>query len=162
MPAPLSIIIPMSRTDAIGLGPTLGALSEGVFDGIVREVILAAPARDEKLSEIAEETGARLTVQAGPVAKRMHAAEQIALGDWTLSLSPGTILPPGWPLAARAHIQHSPGMRAAFRLSGYGGFRASMATRVFGAPALSQGVLSPASGPVARTVVLLRSSVTVV
>jgi hypothetical protein len=152
LPAPLSLVVALPNLKGDALGPTLGAFAEGVFDGLVREVILVTPHRDRMLADIVEETGARLVQGQGSVGQLLHTGVKATVGEWSLSMPMGTVLQPGWSVAARNHLQKRPGQRAAFMLSGSGGFRAAVATRLFAAPMQVQPVLAPKHGTPPRKV----------
>lgn len=148
--------------DKASLGPSLGGLAEGVFDGLVREVILVSPYRTQTVVDIAEETGARLVKAQGTQAHMLSAGQRIALGDWCLLLTAGTVLQQGWTGAVREHLQHRPGQRAAFKLSGSGGFRASVATRLLGTPLQAQGILEPRKLTSVRPVAMMEPAAVLV
>ncbi|MGB0498802.1 MAG: glycosyltransferase [Rubricella sp.] len=143
MAAPLSVIIPVGGEEH-RLGPCLGALSDGLMDGLLREVILVDHPVSDALRAIAEETGAQVvSAPAGTGHALRSAGLRVARGDWTMILHPLAILPPGWPAALRLHFKHTPANAAAFRLPGVRAFSAHAGARLLGRPAAEQPVVLP-------------------
>ncbi len=100
-----------ARTDEQGLAATLSCLTTAAVDGLVREVIVAAAQDDAGISEIADDTGARLAV--GTIA----AACALARQPWLLILPAGVRLQMAWEPAARSHIKRYPDAAGWFRLN---------------------------------------------
>ena len=70
MSAPITIIIPtLNAADRIG--PCLGALGEGLFEGLIREVIFADGGSCDAIAEVADEIGATLITAAKGRAAQM-------------------------------------------------------------------------------------------
>ncbi|MEM9044161.1 MAG: TIGR04283 family arsenosugar biosynthesis glycosyltransferase [Pseudomonadota bacterium] len=116
MTAPLSIVIP-TLNSADRIGPCLGALTAGVFDGLIREVILVDAASEDAIDRIAEITGAKLSISPkGRGAQLAHGATE-AIGEWILFLHADTILQPGWIDRVRTHIDRHPDKAGYFDLS---------------------------------------------
>ena len=116
MTAPISVVIPMLNA-ADRIGPCLGALGEGLFEGLIHEVILADGGSSDDIEIIAENTGAKLIRTERGRGIQLAAGARAASGsDWLLFLHADTILGPDWPLAVRQHLQTSREKAACFRL----------------------------------------------
>ncbi|MEM7668569.1 MAG: TIGR04283 family arsenosugar biosynthesis glycosyltransferase [Pseudomonadota bacterium] len=150
MTAPLSIIIPTLNA-ADRLGPTLGALSDGLFESLIRDVILTDGGSTDPVAEIADAVGARFITGPKGRGTQLAAGAAEATGDWLLFLHADTVLSPGWAGAVRAHVAAHPDQAAYFRLgfdqgglaarltAGWANFR----SRIFGLPYGDQGLLIP-------------------
>ncbi len=119
----LSVIIP-TNDDPAGLVRTLAALVPMAMDGFVKEVILAAPANQPSIIEIAEETGAKI------VERSLQDACATARHPWLLILGPGKVLPAGWEEEAARHIAHHGSKAATWGKAG-----------LFSRPKLEDGLL---------------------
>lgn len=108
----ISVVIATHNDERI-LGQSLAALVPAAVDGFVREVILADAGSTDDTLEIAEDAGARVVRQDGPVERRIAEACQAARGDWLLLLEVGHVPPAGWVQAAARRLSDDPG-RAAF------------------------------------------------
>ncbi|MEM7178231.1 MAG: TIGR04283 family arsenosugar biosynthesis glycosyltransferase [Pseudomonadota bacterium] len=115
MSAPVSVIVPTLHA-ADRLGPTLGALGEAVFDGLIREVILVDGGSDDGIATVAEAVGARLLTVPPGRGGQLGAGARAATGEWLLFLHADTVLSPGWALAARRHIELAPDRAGYFDL----------------------------------------------
>lgn len=115
MAAPLSVVIPTVDASR-ALGPTLGALSAALFEGLIREVILADGGSTDDTALIAEETGCRLVTAPRGRGTQLRAGAEAASGEWLLFLHADTNLPEGWPASVRAHIAAYPGKAGWFGL----------------------------------------------
>lgn len=148
MTAPLSVIIPTLNA-ADRLGPSLGALADGIFDGLIREVILTDGGSDDGISTVADTVGAKLIVGPKGRGTQLRAGAGAATGDWLLFLHADTVLGAGWGAATRAHIERYADQAGYFRLrfdddgpmarltSGW----ANLRSRIFGLPYGDQGLL---------------------
>jgi len=148
--APVSVIIP-TLDDADRIGPCLGALGEALFDGLIREVILADGGSSDEIGDIADATGARLITAPRGRGPQLAAGAGAAQGDWLLFLHADTVLGPGWTAAVRTHIAEHRDQAGYFRLafaSHHAMARlvagwASLRSRVFRLPYGDQGLLIP-------------------
>ena len=116
MTAPVSVIIPTLDV-ADRMGPCLGALGEALFDGVIREVILADGGSRDAIAAVADATGARLVIAPRGRGPQMAAGACAASGAWLLFLHADTVLGPGWAGAVRNHIQRHPDCAGWFRLA---------------------------------------------
>lgn len=147
MPAPISVIIP-TLNSAPQLQRCLGALGEGILDGLLAEVIFADGGSADDTVQIAEDVGA--TFLSTPVGRgnQMAAAARIARGEWMLFLHSDSVLGRNWQDAVIRHLT-KPEKAAYFKLrfdeatfpaktvAGWANFRA----RRFGLPYGDQGLL---------------------
>lgn len=148
MRAPLSVIIPTLQA-ASALPVCLAALGEGLEAGLIREVIVSDGGSGDATQAIADAAGAQVVT--GPASRggQLRRGAEAAHGAWLLVLHADTVLPEGWPRAARAQMRA--GGPAAFRLSfdaagvmpalvaGW----ANLRSRAFGLPYGDQGLLIP-------------------
>ena len=149
MTAPIIVIIPTLDV-ADRIGPCLGALGAGLFEGLIREVIFADGGSSDAICEVAEETGATLLRSARGRGTQLRAGASAASGAaWLLFLHADTVLDADWPDAVRRHIATAPDAAACFhlrfqsnapaarRVAGW----ANLRTRLFGLPYGDQGLL---------------------
>lgn len=148
MSAPVSVIIP-TLDAAEGLGPCLQALTEGLMDGLIRELILADGGSRDAIAEVADAAGARLVTSAPGRGTQLAAGAAAARGEWMLFLHADTVLQPGWSGSVRRHLEAGPGKAGYFRLrfdaagpaprlvAGWANLRA----RLFALPYGDQGLL---------------------
>jgi len=115
MAAPLSVIIP-TLDAAERMGPCLGALSEGLGEGLIAELILADGGSADDIAEIAEAVGARLVTAPRGRGQQLAAGARAARGEWLLFLHADTVLSPGWALAVRRHMRERPARAGWFAL----------------------------------------------
>lgn len=116
MTAPISVVIPTLNV-ADRIGPCLGALGEGLFTGLIHEVILADGGSDDAIEIIAESTGAKLIRSERGRGTQLASGARAASGaDWLLFVHADTVLGADWPVAVRQHIASAPGKAACFRL----------------------------------------------
>lgn len=148
MSAPVSIIIPtLNAADQIG--PTLGAIAQALFEGLIREVILADGGSTDAISEIAEASGARLVTAPPGRGSQLAAGAQAATGDWLLFLHADTVVQTGWVEAVRHHIALGPVKAGYFKLrfdsphpmAGTTASWANLRSRLFALPYGDQGLL---------------------
>lgn len=98
--APLSIVIPTLNA-ASALPATLDALLEGVWEALVRQVVISDAGSEDETSRIAEAAGAEWIVGApgrgGQIARGVEATQT----PWVLILHADTVLDEGWTEAVR-------------------------------------------------------------
>ncbi|MEM6906512.1 MAG: TIGR04283 family arsenosugar biosynthesis glycosyltransferase [Pseudomonadota bacterium] len=115
MSAELSVIIPTLNA-ANRLGPCLGAVSEGLMAGLVRELILADGGSEDRISAVADDLGARLVTAPRGRGTQLHAGAEAATGRWLLFLHADTLLPPDWAGTVARHIRENPTQAGYFDL----------------------------------------------
>lgn len=150
MPAPLSVVIPTLNA-AETLPGCLEALFEGLFDGLIQEVIVSDGGSDDATCAIATELGARMVSgsagRGGQIARGCGAAR----AEWVLVLHADTRLQPGWAQAVAAHMTDAPGRAGFFwlRFDAAGiapalvSRWANLRARVLGLPYGDQGLMLP-------------------
>ncbi|SOH92310.1 transferase 2, rSAM/selenodomain-associated [Monaibacterium marinum] len=148
MAAPISIVIPTLNA-AANLGPSLSALSDGLFEGLVAELIFADGGSTDSTAEVADEVGARLITAPRGRGTQLAAGCAAAHGEWLLILHADTQLCANWTQAVRDHMNTKPDCAGWFRLrfntsspagrlvAGWANLRA----RWFGLPYGDQGLL---------------------
>ncbi|MEM9009652.1 MAG: TIGR04283 family arsenosugar biosynthesis glycosyltransferase [Pseudomonadota bacterium] len=150
MPAPISVLIPTLDAMA-GIGPCLGALAEGVTEGLIREVIFADGGSSDAVAEVADEVGAVLVTAARGRGRQLAAGARMARGEWLMVLHADTVLAPGWAAAVRSHLATRPGKAGWGRLRfdqagvlpGFVAAWANVRARYLGLPYGDQGLLLP-------------------
>lgn len=147
MPAPISVIIP-TLNSAQHLQRSLGALGEGIMDGLLAEVIFADGGSTDDTEQIAQEIGATFIPTKKGRGNQMAQAAKQARGEWMLFLHSDSILDRDWQSAIVQHLAR-PEKAAYFKLrfdedslaakivSTWTNFRA----RWFGLPYGDQGML---------------------
>jgi hypothetical protein len=115
MRAPISVIIPTLEAEA-AIGPTLGALTEGLTAGLIRELIIVDGGSADAIAETAEAAGAVFLRTAPGRGGQLAEGAAAAKGDWLLFLHADTSLAPGWAAAAARHMAEAPGAAGWFRL----------------------------------------------
>ena len=147
MRAPISIIIPTLNAER-ELPGTLGALSEGLAAGLIRELVISDGNSQDATQRIAEDAGATLVVGAPGRGSQLRRGAGVSTGQWLLFLHADTRLAPGWVTAVVAHLEkhHSPACfhlrfdapgRAARLVAGW----ANLRTRLFSLPYGDQALL---------------------
>lgn len=146
MRAPISVVIPTLNA-AGGLPACLGALGEGLRDGLIREVILSDGGSTDATRAVADAAGARIVT--GPPSRggQLRRGVAAAQGGWILVLHADTVLQPGWAQSAMAVLDR-PGayhFRLAFDAPGFAprfvaGW-ANLRSRLCGLPYGDQGLL---------------------
>lgn len=116
MSAPLSVIVPTLNAVG-GLGPTLGALAEGIADGLIRELILSDGGSCDGIERVAEDVGAHLLTGPRSRGGQLRRGGEAARGDWLLFLHADTVLSPGWTREVRRHMHEAPAAAGYFRLA---------------------------------------------
>lgn len=116
MSAPITVIIPtLNAADRIG--PCLGALGQGLFEGLIREVILTDGGSADAIEVVADETGATLVKSPKGRGTQLAAGARAAKGsEWLLFLHADTVLATEWPVAVLEHLKTTPEHAACFRL----------------------------------------------
>jgi len=115
MSAPVSVIIPTWQA-AAAIGPCLAALTDGVIEGVVGEVLIVDAGSGDGIEEIAAATGAQFLTAPKGRGTQLGAGAAAASRPWLLFVHADTVLAPGWPAAVRAHIADAPGRAGYFRL----------------------------------------------
>jgi rSAM/selenodomain-associated transferase 2 len=148
MRAPVSVIIPTLDAGA-ALPGCLGALGEGLAEGLIRELVVSDGGSRDGTLAVAAASGAVLVT--GPAGRggQLRRGVAAAQGAWLLVLHADTRLAPGWAAAVRGHLASD---RAGyFRLSfdaeglaprivaGWANLRSGL----FGLPYGDQGLLVP-------------------
>ena len=121
--AVLSIIIPTLNAQA-HLAPTLAALMEGMWAGLVREVIVSDGGSKDATVAIADDAGCEIVTGPRGRGQQLIAGAQMARGDWLLFLHADTRLTPGWVLCVRTFMARHGEAKA-----GYFRFAADESTR---------------------------------
>jgi len=145
--APLSIVIPTLNAEA-GLPACLASLTEGLSEGLIRELIVSDGGSTDATPRIAEQAGAAWIT--GPASRggQLRRGCQAAQGTWLLVLHADTQLDAGWTQDAIALIEsgHSAGyFRLGFRADGLPpnivAAWANIRARLFRLPYGDQGLL---------------------
>ena len=147
MPAPLSVIIPTLNA-ADNIGPTLGALAEGLDAGLIGELIIIDGGSEDGISEIADQIGARFTVTSPSRGGQLAKGAALATRPWLLFIHADTVLSDDWIAAVLSHLV-SPDKAGYFRLRfNATGFAprfvagwANLRSRLFGLPYGDQALL---------------------
>lgn len=151
MSAPLSIVIPTLDCGE-RIAPTLASLTEGLSEGLIRDLVISDGGSSDDIGEIADELGAAFVT--GPKGRggQLRRGAEAARGDWLLFLHADTLLAPGWTKVVRRHLDAAAMGRdraAVFRLAfdddslaagliaGWANFR----TRLLALPFGDQGLL---------------------
>ncbi len=150
MPAPITVVIPTLNV-AAELSGSLGALMEGLAEGLIREVVISDGGLTDRTLELAEEAGAELVTGASGGGGQLRRGCALARGEWILVLHADTQLAPGWASVVAAHIQQEQPSPAYFQLQfrAKGGAAsivagwANLRARIFGLPYGDQGLLIP-------------------
>jgi len=103
MPAPITVIIP-TLNSAATLQRCLGALDEGIMDGLLAEVIFADGGSSDDTEKIAEEVGATFLSTTKGRGNQMAEAARIARGEWLLFLHSDSVLGRDWQNAVIRHL----------------------------------------------------------
>lgn len=116
MSAPVSVVIPTLDSAGI-LGPCVGALTEGLMQGLVTDLVLADGGSADAIAAVADAAGARLVTAPRGRGAQLAAGARAARGAWLLFLHADTVLAPGWAAAAIRHIAEGPDRAGYFRLA---------------------------------------------
>ena len=104
MRAPISIIVP--TRDAAGALPScLGALTDGLEIGLIRELIVSDAGSRDDTGALAREWGAEIVTGGVTRAERVRRGGKAAKGDWLLIVDPGAVLETGWTRPVMEHIR---------------------------------------------------------
>jgi rSAM/selenodomain-associated transferase 2 len=106
MSAPISVIIP-TLNSAPQLQRCLGALGEGIMNGLLAEVIFADGGSSDDTEQIAEEVGATFLSTTKGRGNQMAAAARVARGEWLLFLHSDSVLGHDWQTAVIRHLPNS-------------------------------------------------------
>lgn len=146
MRAPISVVIP--TLNAAGALPAcLAALTEGLSEGLIREVILSDGGSNDATCALAEAAGAEIVQGTASRGAQLRRGADAAGGAWLLFVPADTRLAPGWSQVVMDALQtrgayhfalrfDDPGLPAHL-VAGWGNLRA----RVFGLPCGDQGLL---------------------
>ncbi len=103
--APLSIVIPTLNA-AEALPATMNALLEGVWEGVVRQVIVSDGGSEDETFRLCEAAGAEWIEGApgrgGQIARGVSGVQT----PWVLILHADTVLEEGWTEAVKAALAH--------------------------------------------------------
>ncbi len=150
--APVSVIIPTLNA-APNIGPTLGAIADGVIEGVVGELIIADGGSTDEIHDIADAIGAESVTAPKGRGSQLAAGAKAARGAWVLFLHADTRLSHDWIDAVKRHVQTHPRKAAYFRhrfladgfapafISGWANLRSTL----FALPYGDQGLLVPLS-----------------
>lgn len=105
MPAPISIIIPTLNAET-RLSACLGALMEGLEEGLIRELIVSDGGSTDATGATAQAWGA--DVLEGPASRggQLRLGCAAARAEWLMVLHADTVLQPGWTKAVSSHLAH--------------------------------------------------------
>lgn len=103
MRAQISVVVPTLNAEA-ALAGCLGALMEGLEQGLIRELIVSDGGSDDATGAIAEAWGAEVLHGAASRGGQLRRGVAAAKGDWFLVLHSDTVLSAGWSDAVRAHL----------------------------------------------------------
>jgi hypothetical protein len=147
MPARISIIIPTLNA-ADTLPRCLGALIEGLGEGLIRELIVSDGGSLDATLQIADAAGANVLSGAASRGAQLGRGAAAAQGEWLLFLHADTVLGAGWAKVVAAHIndQNNPTwFRLEFDARGFGPWLvagwANIRAGVFRLPYGDQGLL---------------------
>lgn len=146
MRAPISVIIPTLNAEA-ALPMALGALGEGLSEGVIRELIVSDGGSSDGTVALAQSAGAVVIEGAASRGGQLRAGCAAAQGDWLLVVHADTLLAPGWAEAALACLAQ-PGAYYGWLRFDTGGMPAwivsrwaNLRARAFGLPYGDQAVL---------------------
>ncbi|MEM1429029.1 MAG: TIGR04283 family arsenosugar biosynthesis glycosyltransferase [Pseudomonadota bacterium] len=151
MRAPISIVIPTLNAGA-ELPETLAALTEGLSDGLVRDLVITDGGSSDDTRAIADAAGAIWVEGAPGRGGQLRRGCAAACGAWLLVLHADTHLSPGWARVVAQALrdpEHAHVFRLAFRTERPGAHVlpewtagwANLRTRAFGLAYGDQGVL---------------------
>lgn len=148
MPAAISIVIPTLNA-AARLPRCLGALGEGLAEGLIHELIVSDGGSSDETRAIADAAGARWIT--GPASRggQLRRGCDAARARWLMVLHADTVLDTGWAGATADHLARPESGPACFRLAfdahgvmpGWVAGWANLRTRALGLPFGDQGLL---------------------
>ncbi|WP_158971069.1 TIGR04283 family arsenosugar biosynthesis glycosyltransferase [Chachezhania sediminis] len=148
MPAPISIVIPTLNAQ-MQLPACLAALTEGLPEGLIREVIVTDGGSTDDTGTIAEGVGCEFIVGAASRGGQLKRGVAAARAPWVLVLHADTVLEPGWAPVVARYLHQGGGRPAYFRLAfsaegpmaSFVAGWANLRARVFRLPYGDQGLL---------------------
>lgn len=146
MRAPISLVIPTLNAEA-GLPRCLAALTEGLHEGLIRELIVTDGGSDDATLDVADAAGA--VIVTGPPSRggQLRRGAEAARGDWLLVIDPDTVLAPGWTRPVHEAIRQGGAWHFRLRYDAKGPWArlaagwATLRARAFGLPYGEQGLL---------------------
>lgn len=148
MRAPISIVIPTLNAQA-GLPQCLAALTEGLHEGLIRELIVTDGGSGDATRTVAEAAGAVIVTGAASRGGQLRRGVEAARGEWLLVIHADTVLAPGWTRAVHAALDRGGAWAFRLRFDAKGPWPmlvagwANLRTRAFGLPYGDQGLLLP-------------------
>lgn len=150
MRAPISLVIPTLNAQA-GLPQCLAALTEGLHEGLIRELIVTDGGSEDATLDVAEAAGA--VIVTGPASRggQLRRGIEAARGDWLLVIHADTVLEPGWTRAVHAALDEGGAWFFRLRFDAKGPCPALVAgwanlrSKALGLPYGDQGLLVPVS-----------------
>jgi rSAM/selenodomain-associated transferase 2 len=150
VPAPISILIPTlnSETDLRGC---LASLTQGLGDGLIRELVIADGGSSDQTDQLADAIGANFVVAPASRGGQLRRGANEVRGDWLMVVHADSVLQPGWTGPVREHMRDHPNSAGYFQLTfdarglmplivaGW----ANLRSRLFGLPFGDQGLLLP-------------------
>lgn len=148
MRAPISIVIPTLNAQG-GLPQCLAALTEGLHEGLIRELIVTDGGSGDATLAVAEAAGAVIVTGAPSRGGQLRRGVEAARGEWLLVIHADTVLAPGWTRAVHAALDAGGAWAFRLRFDAKGPWPmlvagwANLRTRAFGLPYGDQGLLLP-------------------
>lgn len=115
MRAQVSVVVPTYNAEP-ALAACLGALMEGVEQGLIRELIVTDGGSSDASGAVAQAWGAEVLIGAASRGGQLKRGVAAAKGEWVLIIHADTVLTAGWTDAVRAHLAH-PEVAGWFRLA---------------------------------------------
>jgi rSAM/selenodomain-associated transferase 2 len=106
MRAQISVVVPTYNAEH-ALAGCLGALMEGIEQGLIRELIVSDGGSTDASGAVAQAWGAE--VLSGPASRggQLRRGVEAAKGEWVLIVHADTVLDAGWTEAARVKLNNS-------------------------------------------------------
>lgn len=146
MRAPISIIIP-TLDAAADLPRCLAALTEGLHEGLIRELILSDGGSTDATLKLAEAAGAEIVTGPDSRGGQMRRGAEAARGAWLLFLHADSVLEEGWTRAVLPALETPGAYHFRLRFDARGARPALVAgwanlrSRLFRLPYGDQGLL---------------------